>query len=109
MNVESPDIVSLLTLLSEGMRRLESQVSALRERPAVPQAPRTFYSVAELAKLVGKAPFTVRQWCNMGQINAVKRIEKRGGSALWGIAAEELERYRNDGLLPMDPQRNNRN
>ena len=70
---------------------------------------REFYSVEEVARMVNKAKFTVRQWCLNGQVNAVKRVERRGGSSLWAISAEEVTRYFDSGLLPKDMRRNDRN
>jgi Helix-turn-helix domain len=109
MSVESPEILSLLTSLSEGMRRLESEVSAIRGLPAAQQAPRTFYSVDEVATILGKSAYTVREWCRNGQVTAIKRAERRGAGTLWSISAEEVARYKNGGLLPLNPDRNNRN
>jgi len=58
---------------------------------------REWYSVAEVAKRLGKAEFTVRQWCRQGRVNAGK--QQRAGR--WVISHVELERYRRDGLLPL--------
>ena len=62
---------------------------------------RTAYTVQEAADLLGKGTYTVRQWCLEGRINATKRAEKRGGTEVWNISAVEIERYRNEGLLPV--------
>ena len=59
---------------------------------------RTSYSVEEVAALIDRRPFTVREWCRGGRIEATKRQEKRGGVELWAISAGEVERYRNEGL-----------
>jgi hypothetical protein len=71
-----------------------------------PREHRECYSVKEFAELVHKAPYTVRQWCLEGRINATKRMERRGGTELWSISAAELFRYWNEGLLPSDSNRN---
>lgn len=60
-----------------------------------------WYTTDQLAKLENKQPFTVREWCRLGRINAVKRPTGRGDSNEWEISHEELERYRNHGLLPV--------
>jgi transposase len=65
--------------------------------------------VEEAASMLGKSSYTVREWCRHGQVNAAKRAERRGGAALWSISAEEVKRYKNEGLLAIDPDRNNRN
>jgi hypothetical protein len=68
---------------------------------ASPKEARTSYTVEEAATLLGKKPYTVRQWCLEGRINATKRAERRGGSEVWNISAVEIDRYRNEGLLPV--------
>ncbi len=71
-----------------------------------PKAARQWYTVEEVAALVDKRPYTVREWCRHGRINAMKRTEKRGGAELWSISADEVERYMNEGLMPADVSRN---
>src|SRR4051812_41982331 len=115
MNVELPsDLRTTLMGLQTSLSELRGEVAALyaelRSRPAQGNlAPRKWYSVEEAAGLLDKRPYTVREWCRHGQINAVKRSERRGGAALWSISAEEVERYTNEGLLRPDPDRNNLN
>jgi hypothetical protein len=62
--------------------------------------------VEEVAALLKKTPYTVREWCRERRINATKRAERRGGAELWNISAAEVTRYRDEGLLPPDPHRN---
>jgi hypothetical protein len=59
-----------------------------------------FYDVEEFAKLVGKAPFTVREWARLGRIHGQKRRSGRGAHASWVFAHDELLRYQREGLLP---------
>jgi hypothetical protein len=93
--------------VEERLDELHAMLVEIRGLIAKPPEPaRSRYSVEEAAELLGKTPFTVREWCRLGRINAAKRPERRGGSALWTIAADEIERYRNEGLLPLDPHRN---
>jgi hypothetical protein len=102
-------VMNLLASMSEELRLLRTEVVALRERPAVPPTPRTYYSVEEVATMLERSAYTVREWCRNGQVNAIKRAERRGAGMLWSISAEEVARYRNEGLLPINPDRNNRN
>jgi len=85
---------------------LEAQLSEMRSMLieiqgmlAGPKEVRECYTVEEVATMVSKTPYTVREWCRHGRINAVKRSERRGGSELWSIPAEEVARYKNEGLL----------
>src|SRR5436190_9531882 len=59
------------------------------------------YSTEDFAQLIGKAEFTVRQWCRLGRVQADKRPCGRGYSLAWSIPHAELERYRSYGLLPL--------
>ena len=87
-------------LEEEVIRRLERIESAIltltRERPA-----QEWYSTAEVAALLGKAEFTVREWCRLGRVRAAKRRSGRGPHAAWVVSHAEILRYRRDGLLPL--------
>ena len=65
--------------------------------PASAVSGRTWYNVAEAAEQMGKAVFTVREWCRLGRLAADRRSGSGKGQG-WMIAATEIERYRNDGL-----------
>jgi hypothetical protein len=58
---------------------------------------------ARIARLVGKAEFTVREWCRLGRVNAEKRASGRGKFCAWVISHTELLRYRRQGLLQNQP------
>ena len=61
-----------------------------------------WYTTEEFARLVGKAEFTVREWCRQGRIRAKKRPSGgRGlGGGEWIVSHEEFLRLRSEGLLP---------
>ena len=83
--------------LRERLERIESLLALLVER----QQTREWYTTEELARLLGKAEFTVREWCRLGRIRAVKRQSGRGAHPAWVISHEELRRYQKEGLLPL--------
>lgn len=81
----------------ERLDRIETALEMLvKQRPQ-----KEFYSTGELASLMGKAEFTVREWCRNGRIWASKRECGRGNTKEWMISHEELVRIQNEGLLPM--------
>ncbi len=81
--------------VTERLDRIEESLRLiLRERVV-----QKFYSTADVAKLVGKAEFTVREWCRLRRVRAEKRLCGRGHSLEWMIPHEELERFKAEGLL----------
>jgi hypothetical protein len=86
-----------MDILSERLERIEAALGLLvRERTV-----KEWYSVAEVASILGKAGFTVREWCRLGRIHARKRQCGRGQAQEWMIAHAELRRVENEGLLPL--------
>ena len=65
------------------------------------EASKEFYSTSEVAEILGRAEFTVREWCRHGRILAEKRPCGRGRSKEWIISHDEVQRIRNEGLLPL--------
>jgi hypothetical protein len=87
--------------LSARLDRIEQTLAVLVERQTV----KDWYTTEEFSRLVGKAEFTVREWCGLGRINAEKRNSGRGPFAAWIISHQELQRYQREGLLPAVSQR----
>lgn len=88
-----PDI----TVVIDRLDRIEATLKALVEQKAV----KAWYSVEEAAAVLGKASYTVREWCRLGRVRAKKKTHARGPHPEWIIDHEELERIRSEGLLPM--------
>ncbi len=80
----------------ERLERMESMLATLVDRQTV----RDWYSTDEFAKLVGKAEFTVREWCRLGRLKAEKRKSGRGAHAAWVVSHGEVLRYQREGLRP---------
>ena len=83
--------------LSERLERIETLLQSLLQERAIKE----WYTTAEIAKLLGKSEYTVREWCRLGRIHASKRQYARGAYPEWRISHEELTRIKNEGLLPI--------
>ncbi len=81
--------------LDERLSRIERMLVVLVERETV----RDWYTTEEAARQLGKAEFTIREWCRLGRIRAEKRKSGRGAFASWVISHAELLRYQREGLL----------
>jgi excisionase family DNA binding protein len=81
--------------------RLTARIDELLKVVVAQRAVKEKYTVAEVAEVLGRTPFTVREWARLGRIRAVKRACGRGRSQEWMISHEELTRIRDEGLLPL--------
>jgi hypothetical protein len=84
--------------LLDRLSRIEDTLDQLLQRNTV----KDYYTTAEVAGLLGKAEFTVREWCRLSRVYAEKRQTGRGRAKEWMISHHELTRIRNEGLLPID-------
>lgn len=83
--------------LKERLDRIESLLSALVDK----QALRDWYTTDQVAIILCKAEFTVREWARLGRIRAEKRKSGRGAYAAWVVSHSELQRIQREGLLPV--------
>ncbi len=81
--------------VEERLERMEAMLAALVERQTAPE----WYTTEQIAQLVGRAEFTVREWCRRRRIQAQKKDSGRGAHASWVISHTELLRYQREGLL----------
>lgn len=63
-----------------------------------------WYTTNELSVLLGVAIDTLQDWCLLGRLNASYSQGNR--HHVWRVSAEEVERYRAEGLLPRSRLRN---
>ena len=82
--------------LLERLGRMEEALMLLVRQRTV----KDWYSTAEIAEILGKAEFTVREWCRHGRLHAEKRRSGRGPFPAWVISQAEVLRYQREGLLP---------
>ena len=78
------------------LAKIEAMLAILVDQKTV----KDWYTPAEVAAIVGKAEFTVREWCRLGRVHAEKKASGRGVAGEWIISHDELTRLRNHGLLP---------
>ena len=79
----------------ERLEKIEAMLVALVER----QTAREWYTTGEFASAVGKAEFTIREYCRLGRLRAMKRQSGRGAHTAYAISHEEWQRYQREGLL----------
>lgn len=91
------DLVGCIEQVVGRLERIESALVALtQQRPA-----KDWYGTQELAEILGKAEFTVREWCRLGRVRAQKRACGRGRTREWMVSHAELVRLQGEGLLPV--------
>jgi Helix-turn-helix domain len=76
--------------------RIEALLTALVSR----EQTKDWYATPEVAKLLGRAEYTVREWCRQGRIRAKKKPCGRGKGGEWLVSHEEVVRLRSEGLRP---------
>lgn len=84
--------------IADQLNRIEEFLGILLGR----QQPKEWYTTEEVAKLLGKADFTVREWCRLGRVRAQKRQSGRGKFQAWVVSHGELLRFQKEGLLPQE-------
>jgi hypothetical protein len=80
--------------------QIDRRIGELRDLLLEQRTVKDFYTTHEVAESVGKAEFTVREWCRLGRVAASKRACGRGKFQEWIVSHDELTRLRNEGLLP---------
>jgi excisionase family DNA binding protein len=82
------------------LTRIEEKLDELARSLQFARRAKEWYTTAEVADLLGKDKYTVREWCRERRVRAVKRQAGRGKAKEWNISSEEVDRIRNQGLLP---------
>jgi len=87
----------ILTVGPTPVQRPEAMVAMLIQQRTIKE----WYTTSEVAKMLGKAEFTVREWCRLKRIHAAKKECGRGTSSEWIIAHEaphHLQRAKREGF-----------
>lgn len=85
------DIAKNIDRLADRIESLEKRIEAV----VVGRLDKEWYTTEEVAVLMDRAPWTVRQWCLQGRV----RAKKRSGTDRWVVSRDEVERLMNEGLL----------
>lgn len=83
-------LIALVVTLGERLDRIEKQLSMNVQKEA--------YTTDEIAERIGRSEWSVRQFCNKGQIQA-KKVHGRGRAGEWRVSSQELLRIQRDGPL----------
>jgi hypothetical protein len=83
--------------LLERLGRIEDLLNCLVEQKQI----QNWYDTKTVAKMLGRSPYRVREWCRLGRVHAEKRSCGRGRAQEWMISHEELMRIKCEGLLPL--------
>ena len=94
-------IAARLSQVQEQQGAMAATLAEFRDLVVGQKTIKDWYSPEEVAGLLGKQPYTVREWCRYQRINARKRPTGRGDAKEWEISHEELERIKSHGLLPI--------
>ena len=87
--------------LLERLDRMEEMIGRLLKQPQA----KDWYTPAEVAELLDRAEWTVREWCRNHRVHAKKRSGGRGKTLEWIISHDEVVRIQNHGLLPLPKYR----
>jgi hypothetical protein len=77
--------------------RIEAALAELLQQRTI----KDWYGTDEVAEILSKAEFTVREWARLGRIHAQKRGSGRGKFQSWVVSHTELLRIQKEGLLPI--------
>lgn len=86
--------------LASKLTRIESVLCDLHALVTNRQTIKESYTTQEVAKILEKKAYTVREWCRLQRVTAFKAMCGRGCEEEWRITHEELLRIQNEGLLP---------
>ena len=94
-------IAAGLSQVQEQQGAMTATLTDLRDSFVTQRTFKDWYSPLEIAEILGKKPYTVREWCRLQRVEARKRPTGRGDADEWEISHDELERIKNHGLLPI--------
>jgi hypothetical protein len=97
-------IASRLKRLEAGVAKLLNTLDDVRGLMTSKVVLKEWHTTNEVARILGRRPYTVCEWCRLGRINATRTHSGRGEVEEWRISHQELQRVQNEGLLPIKPR-----
>jgi excisionase family DNA binding protein len=94
-----PRLTSVLEDLLERHHALHERLDRI-ERAQSRSVVKEAYTTEEASEHLGRTSWTVRQWCNKGQVRAVK-VHGKGRQGEWRIPHDELARIQAEGPSPV--------
>jgi hypothetical protein len=94
----SPPLCAWLNEITNQLTTIEFALAGLVQH----RGSKEWYTTADVAEILTKAEYTVREWCRQGRIDAKKKACGRGKSGEWLISHAELNRVKNEGILSVD-------
>lgn len=95
------DLKERLVAIEEQQNQMAAALAEVRGLTLLQRDQQEWYSPVEVGEILGRKPYTVREWCRLGRVNAEKRLSGRGDAQEWEISHEEVERIKSHGLLPI--------
>jgi hypothetical protein len=85
--------------LGERLAGIEKLLDELRAAHVSASPAKAYCTTVEAAKLLGKRPYTVREWRRLGRVRGEQAAFGRGLDEEWRISHDELARVQNEGML----------
>ncbi len=93
------ELITRLDRLEKRLLAIETLLARLVENATSQQSTKAYYTTEEVAQRLGKRPYTVREWCRLGRVQAEKAHSGRGLDEEWRISQTEPTRIQSEGLL----------
>jgi Helix-turn-helix domain len=102
------DTLAVAQLFRDALDRIEARLTAvesyvreIHSKTVLASTVKEYYTTQEVARILAKRPYTVREWCRLGRVHGEKSHSGRGVDEEWRISHEELLRIQNEGLLTL--------
>jgi hypothetical protein len=96
-------LATKLTAIEERQAEIEAMLAELRDFVVGQRTIKEAYSPVEVAEILGKKPYTVREWCRLKRINARKRPYGRGDADEWEIPHKNWSGSKPTAYFPFAP------